>query len=47
MIELKIKAKDVDEIITYWDKFGELIRDGYTSGTMLDGWDITDLEQND
>lgn len=45
MIELTVKAKDIDELITYWDKLGQYIRDGFTSGTLLDGWDITDLEQ--
>jgi hypothetical protein len=45
MIELTVKAKDVDELIAYWERLGELIEDGYLSGTLLDGWDITDLEQ--
>ena len=45
MIELTVKAKDIEELELFWDKLGELIREGYTSGTLLDGWDITDLEQ--
>lgn len=45
MIQLTIKAKDVGELIDYWEDLGQYIRKGYTSGTLLDGWDITDLEQ--
>jgi len=45
MIELTVKAEDVNELIVYWSKLGNLIREGFTSGTLMDGWDITDIEQ--
>lgn len=45
MIELNVKAKDVNELVVYWDKLGDLIKDGFSSGTLMDGWDLKDLDQ--
>ena len=45
MKELTIRFKDVNELLIYFDKFKELIQEGYSTGTLLDGWDIVDLEQ--
>ena len=45
MIELTVKSKDTEELIVYWEKLGDLIKEGYTSGTLMDGWDITEMEQ--
>lgn len=44
MIKLTIKAKDVNELILFWEKLGELIREGYISGTLLDGWDLSEVK---
>jgi len=46
MIKLTVKAKDVEELEVYWEKLGGLIRDGFTSGTLLDSWDISEVEDD-
>lgn len=43
MIELTVRAEDVDELIVL-SKLGDLIRDGFTSGTLMDGWDISEVD---
>jgi len=40
MITLTINARDKEELLDYFDKLKGLIQEGYTSGTLLDGWDL-------
>lgn len=47
MIELKFKARDVEELLIYWEKLGALIKEGYTSGTLLDGWNISKIYEQE
>lgn len=42
MYILTIRGKSPEEIADYLDMLKEQIQEGYTSGTLLDGWDLSE-----
>jgi len=47
MIKLEVKARDVNELLLYWNKLGKIIQEGNTYGTLMDGWDIAKIDPDE
>ena len=45
MITLEVNAENIEELQLYWEKLGKLIEEGYTGGTLMDGWQITEGDE--
>lgn len=43
MKKLIVKFKDVDELLTHMDILVRQIKQGNLSGTLMDGWDISEV----
>lgn len=47
MIKLIVKARNTDELMDCWEILGAYIREGNTYGTLMDGWDISRVPEED
>ena len=41
MIQLTVRAQDIDDLICNFDFLKKQIAEGYTSGSLMDGWNLS------
>jgi hypothetical protein len=44
-MKLTVHFGKISELGAYWQTLGKLVSEGYTSGTLMDGWNITGEEE--